>query len=145
MNKYRYLIKTGKYAGQVFDGVGCNAREHPDAVPDTSKYGDGIYIPELKLRFKQTHLPYGTAKHCADFLDYEDLVIPFDRDGNEIFVGDKLYASIDKEVCRVTVLKIGIVYHQGCGWMTRKLSIMNEETNKKCTINNPSSTIKINK
>lgn len=143
MNKYRYLIKTGEYAGQVFDGVGCNARPYPEAEPDYAKYGDGIYIPQLQLRIKQQHLPQGQAKHCADFVDYEDLVIAFDRYGIEIFPGDSLYAAIGKEVCKVTVLKLGEVYHQGCGWMTRKLSVKNEETGKKVTLNNPGGTIKI--
>lgn len=143
MNKQRYLIKTGEYQGKIFDGEGCNARQYPGADPDYSKYGDGIYINEINLRIKQQHLPSGQAKHCADFVDYEDLVIAFDRYGNEIFVGDTLYASIDKEVCKVSVLKMGDVYHQGCGWMTRKLSIKNEETGKKGTLNNPSGTIKI--
>lgn len=143
MNKQRYLIKTGEYQGQVFDGEGCNARPYPDAIPDVS-YGDGIYLNQIKLRIKEQRLPQGQAKHCADFLDYEDLVIAFDRYGKEIFVGDSLYASIDKQVCKVTVLKIGTVYHQGCGWMTRKLSIKNEDTGKKGNLNNPSGTIKIN-
>lgn len=144
MNKYRYLIKTGEFAGKVFDGVGCNARSHPEGEPDHVKYGDGIYIPELQLRLKQQHLPSGQAKHCGDYVDYEDLVVAFDKYGHEIFVGDKLYASIDKEVCKVTVLKLGDVYHQGCGWMTRILSVKNEDTGKKVSLKNPSATIKMN-
>lgn len=142
MNKYRYLIKTGEHAGKIVEGVGCNARAYPEAVPDLT-LGDGIYLPEFKLRIKQQHLPSGQAKHCQDFVDYEDLVIAFDRYGNEIFPGDTLYASIGKEVCKVTVLKLGKVYHQGCGWMTRKLSIKNEDTGKNGNLNTPSYTIKI--
>lgn len=143
MNKYRFFIKTGPYAGKVFDGMHCNGRAHPDAEPDFAMYGDGIYIPELNLRMKKQYLPSDDAKHFGETVDYEDLVIAFDKYGNEIFIGDVLYASINKEVCKVTVLKLGAPYHQGCGWMARKMSVLNEDTGKRSTLNDPSATIKI--
>lgn len=143
MNKYRYLLKTGEYAGKIFDGVGCNARSHPDGEPDYEKYGDGIYIPELKLRIKEQRLPYGVAKHGADFVDYEDLVIAFDKYGNEIFKGDSLWAVINKEVCKVTVLSLGDIYHQGCGWYSRILSVKDIDTEKKVKLKNPAACVKI--
>jgi hypothetical protein len=152
MNKQRYLIKTGEFAGKVVEGQGCNARPFPDSTDvDSAKYGDGIYIPELGLRLKQERHGYTvkdgltvpTAKHCADFVNYEDLVVAFDKNGNELFVGDTVYAAIKNVVCLVKITKIGDVYHQGCGWMTRKFTVEGEGLEKKVTLTNPSAVIKV--
>jgi hypothetical protein len=152
-------MKTGQYAGHEFNAVHCSARATPDSEPDTSKYGDGIYITELGLRVPHEHLPYvssapGTiydlpygmtpsAKHCGDTLHYEDLVVAFDKYEHEIFVGDSIYASVNKEVRRLTVVKMGKVNHVGCGWMQRKMRCTDDDTGVTLTINIPKHTIKI--
>lgn len=152
MNKQRYLIKTGEHTGKVVEGQGCNARAFPNSPEvDYAKYGDGIYIPELSLRLKQERHGYvekggcmvPTAKHCADFVNYEDLVVAFDKNGNELFVGDTVYAAIKNVVCLVKITKLGDVYHQGCGWMTRKFTVEGEGLEKKVTLTNPSAVIKV--
>ena len=153
MSKVRILMKTGQYAGHEFNAVHCNARATPDSEPDTSKYSDGIYITELGLRVPHEHLPYiqtGTivgpspsAKHCGDTLHYEDLVVAFDKYEHEIFVGDSIYASVNKEVRRLTVVKMGKVNHVGCGWMQRKMRCTDDDTGVTLTINIPKHTIKI--
>ena len=142
MNKRRFLLKTGPHAGAVFDGQGCNARPHPDAEPDYAVYRDGIYIPDLNLRLEEIRLPAHQMKHGRDFLHYEDLVVPFDRYGLEIFEGDTLYASVAKEVVVVKVLNLGDMHHHGCGWYERALMVINVDSGKKLTLKIPSSTIK---
>lgn len=137
----RYLIKTGKFAGQIFDGVGCNARATPESEPNTELYNDGIYIPALGLRFPEER--DSEAKHCGQTLHYEDLVVAFDKYDIEIFVGDEIYAAVGKIVCRLTVVKMTALNHVGYGWMQRKMRCVDVDSGKTVTINIPAHTIKI--
>lgn len=137
----RYLIKTGQFAGQVVDGVGCNAREFPDSEPDSSKYRDAIFIPSLGLRL--TAEREDSYEHCGHHVHYENLVVAFDKYDNEIFVGDEIYAAVGKEVCRLKVVAMTGLNHVGCGWMQRKMRCKNEETGKTLTVNIPHYVIKI--
>jgi len=143
-SKMRIKILTGQFAGGVYEAVGCNGRPHPDIEYNSTTgpgLGDGIYIVALGLRIKKEHNP--NAKHCGHSLHYEDLVIPFDRFDNEIFVGDKIHAAVGDECRRLVVKKIGTEYHVGCGWMQRKLTCTDLDSGKTVTINKPARTIKI--
>lgn len=141
MNKQRYLIKTGEFAGQVFDGEQCFARATPDSEPNPTIFGEGIWIPQLSLRFPKirdaSSSEWGHSEH------YQDLVIPFDKYGKEIFEGSSLYASVKNEVREVKVVKINEVYHAGYGHITRKLRVTDVDTGKTLTLSEPAHTIKI--
>jgi hypothetical protein len=146
MSVTRYKILTGEHAGKIVEGYGCNARPFvpcPDSMIDVSKYGDGVWFPSLNLRLKQEYDYASGRTGCGKYVNYENLVVPFDKYGKEIFVGDKLYIASSKEVKLVEVVKFGSEYHVGCGWMQRKLTVKDLDTNKTLTINVPAHTIKV--
>jgi hypothetical protein len=145
MKTQRYLLKTGEHAGKIVEGQGCNARPFPDSTDvDWAKYGDGIWIPSLELRIRERRDGSYKAKHCGDYIDYEDLVIAFDKFGAEIFVGDTLYvANSNKEVIRLKIEKIGKEFHAGCGWMQRTLHGIDIDSGERTKTSYPSRAIKI--
>lgn len=142
MSKQRFLIKTGEHAGKIVEGQGCNARAYPTAPVDLS-LGDGIWIHSLNLRIKQEYDQASGCTGCGNYVHYKDLVIPFDKNGNELFVGDKIYFSSKNCVCIGEIKKFGVEYHVGCGWMQRKMTVTDIHTKQTHTINVPVHTIKI--
>jgi|APSaa5957512622_1039677.scaffolds.fasta_scaffold172292_2 hypothetical protein len=66
-----------------------------------------------------------------------------DGDGNELKVGDTLYASLCNKVCRVRLVRIApLSSHRGCGYWTHKLTVEPIDGGRKLTINDPRTTIR---
>jgi hypothetical protein len=73
-----------------------------------------------------------------------DMCTPFDRNNQQIFVGDQIYVAVKNEVRLVTVTKIAKQpYLSGYGIYNRKLTVFDKNNNQTITINNPFATIKI--
>lgn len=141
----RYKILTGPHAGEIHDGEGCNARPYPNCPENLinwDKHQDGIWIPALNMRLKQRHNP--DSKGWSDaYLDYENLVVPFDRYKQEIKVGDVIfYSARDLQVCRLKVEKLGNIHHAGCGWLQRIMHGTDLDSKKKTKNSYPSRCIK---
>lgn len=116
---------------------------------DIDLWGDptrrqGIWIPSLQIKLNDN-----IRINNSDITDvgivhdaYTDLVTPFDRDNNEIHVGDRLYIAVKNDVRRARVTKIAArpQYVSSTGY-TRKLSVV-DESGQKLTINSGRSTIR---
>ena len=112
-----YRIKTGPHAGEIHLGVCLNGRKRPEEPYDKS-VGEGIFIAGLSLWLPRVA---GPVMSLTDFLHYEDLVVPFDRFGQEIKVGSHLYVAVAKEVRRMVVRRLGKAVHVGYGHVQRAL------------------------
>jgi len=127
---HRYKILLGPHVGETHDGFQIGARFTPDGEVSWNKTSDRVWIPTLKMSF------------LDDGFQCEDLVVPFDKFGQEICLWDYVYAVRSKGVIRCSVIEIGKKYHQGCGWHTRILKLSDVDTKTKFSTNNPHECIK---
>lgn len=161
--KHRYKILSGQFAGQVFDGQDIGYQDYPgqfakmqeadtyrDLIRDHMNLhqtrGNGIWLDSLQIPIyrdpnREREITVGKTVNYQDL--YEDLVAPFDRNNNEIQVGDMIYISSSKEVRLVKVMKIAAkVYQASYGIMQRKLTVRDEQEGQTLTINDSRATMK---
>lgn len=135
----RITFRKGPRTGQTFMAEECNARPNGPNGAVVPHSGDGIWIEDLQEWFKGSfHWPWKSPTQPSDIISYNDQIwenhiTPFDKLGEEIVPGDKIYVPMKHEVVRAKVLGIGKVVHHGCGWVERKLSLENLDYNpNKC-------------
>lgn len=138
----RYLIKTGQYAGQMFIGQCCFSRPTPTSELDYS-LGEGVWFEELQLRLPKVITDRSKVKHCQDTDHYEDMVIAFDKYGNEIVAGDHLYVAVKNEVRKVRVLALTTINHAGYACVYRKMRCTDLDSGQTLVITTPTATILI--
>lgn len=148
---HHYIVQGQQHLGWPI-GFWHTEEEYQDYLDrprDVTLFGDphrsqGIWIPALEVK-----LTDNVRTLNSDITDqgivhdaYTDLVTAFDRDNNEILVGDRLYIAVKNDVRRATVTRIAArpQYVSSTGY-TRKLSVTDEQ-GQKLTINTGRSTIK---
>jgi len=134
MQLSRYKILTGPLAGQIVTAHQLERRATPTSELDNA-LGSGIWIPSLGVRVAADQDAYSVPSA------YVDLVVPFDRFNQEIFIGDTLHAASKAAVIRVKVTGIG-KSHWDSGHK-RKLRVQDIDSGATLTINNPAHCIKI--
>lgn len=153
-NIRRFKIQSGKYSGQIVDGFMIGIQNYPDQIKienlnaqqiqDLWKDNkEGFWYPEenVKISFEER------IKHIGETIDYgnvEDLVIPFDSYGVEIFNGDTLYVASKNVVRRAVVTKIAPnATMASYGVINRKITVKCEDDGQTLVINNSRDTVKI--
>lgn len=157
---HRYKILVGQYAGLIHDGVQIGYQDYPgqfqepgfdhDRIKTMYSQGEGIWLNDLKIAIRRpgpvqgVRQPKVVVGETVNYDDvYEDLVIPFDRNNQEIFVGDYVYAAVKNEVRLVKVVKLAKkVYQSSYGIILRKMTVIDEDHGQTLTINDSRSTIK---
>lgn len=95
-----------------------------------------------------SHVKKYITDHWNEQLIYgnvQDLVIPFDKYNQEIFVGDELYVASKNAVRRVTVTKIAPkATFSSYGILIRKLTVKDLDDGQTLVINESRDTVKIN-
>lgn len=158
---HRYRVLSGHLNGQVFDGEQIGIMDYPDQwrienldLPEMQKRQIdaqargrsyyGIYLHDLPLAIYPTNdvrPEMGETVVYAGF--YEDMLTPFDRNNQEIFVGDYVYAASKNEVRYGVVTKIGkLVYMDASGCYSRKITVRDETEDQTLVIGNSRSLIK---
>lgn len=144
----RYKILSGPLTGQIFDGVEIAAQDYPDQckVEGCAKgefYGVWLNEPKVKIN-RDNYRNVVILDEGVNYNDaYLDLCVPFDRFGNEIFVGDTIYISSNNEVIPCVVEKIAKKpYMANYGVMGRKLTARPTEGGMAKTIGDSRSTVK---
>lgn len=151
---HRYKILVGQYAGEIHDGVQIGYQDYPgqfqepgfdnERIKTMYSQGEGIWLNDLKIVIRKSQRPNIVIGATVNYDDvYEDLVIPFDRNNEEIFVGDYVYAAVKNEVRLVKVVKLAQkVYQASYGIMLRKMTVIDEDQGQTLTINDSRATIK---
>ena len=155
---HRYKIITGQFAGRVVDGFQIGVFAYPDqiqienldhtqvtALYQTNK--EGFWYPEeqVKIEFEK-RIDSNSVGTVVDYGNVQDLVIPFDKYNQEIFVGDELYVASKNAVRRVTVTKIAPkATFASYGILIRKLTVKDLDDGQTLVINESRDTIKIQK
>ena len=151
---HRYKIITGQFAGRVVDGFVIGIQDYPDQfktenlTPDqvtalwqTNK--EGFWYPEanVKIPFENR---IQTVDQVVDYGNVQDLVIPFDKYNQEIFVGDTLYVASKNAVRLATVTKIAPKATMASyGILIRKITVKDVDDGQTLVINQSRDTIKI--
>lgn len=127
MKLQRFRILTGEHAGKIVDAYDAWVRPRipcPESEVDM-RLNAGIWVPSLNIRIA------GTKDEKGKYNEYEDLVVPFDRYNNEIKVGSIVfYAARDLDVRKMEIVKLGDVFHAGCGWYQRTIHGKDLDTQK---------------
>lgn len=153
---HRFHITTGPFAGRTVDGFVIGVMNYPDQIakesltPDqvTNLYQinkEGFWYPEenIKIEF-EGRLNSNTINTVADYGNVQDLVIPFDKYNQEIFVGDELYIASKNAVRKATVTKIAPkVTFASYGILIRKITVKDVDDGQTLVINQSRDTIKI--
>jgi hypothetical protein len=160
--KHRYKVLSGQFAGQVFDGQEIGYQDYPEQfdemreeisqdligphIVSKQSRGRGIWLDSIKqaLYRNPNREREVTIDETINYQGlYEDLCIPFDRNNNEIHVGDVLYVASSNEVRLVKVTKIAAnVYRASYGVMQRKLTVRDELEGQTLTISDSRATMK---
>lgn len=152
----RFRLLKGPFAGDMFDGTAIgiyrsmheimNQETSPLSQSDmTQRYMDGlsnIWLnePAVSIAYDPRAL---RLNDTAVFDKIEDLVIPFDRNNIELFVGDPVYFAQSNVVRKGTVEKFSKLVHMpNFGIFCRKVTIRPEDGTKAVCINDSRSTLK---
>lgn len=101
-----------------------------------------FFIGDVKVLGKNP-VYFDYTKEGLSYEAYIDTCQPYDKNGNKISVGDRLYASIKGEVEEVVVEKVADKpYHVGYGCHARKLKVRSICGDKVWTLPEGSRTIK---
>lgn len=161
---HRYRMLTGPLAGQVSEGEQIGLQDFPGQFDQCLEAhgidarnalvqqklqtnSEGVYLYAFNEVVRRAPGHSGGKVEIGKTVVYdgiyEDLVVPFDRNGEEINVGDMIYMAVKNEVRLGEVVKIAEkVTMASYGIMQRKLTVRDHEEQQTLTINDSRATIK---